>query len=107
MSSLEFVVKSIIDQGKLITLNLQQEIKTETIDQEELIKQKIDSIEGLDEDSKRLMKKILPAMLSSYLPKQDMVISPIQMSITITRSIYERIGLPKVGDIVEVSIVKK
>ena len=107
MTTLEFIVKSIMDQGRLLTLNLQQEIKTEPIDQAEIIRRRIDSIEGLDEDSKAMMKKVLPAMLAPHIPKQTITISPIQMSITITRQIYERIGKPKVGDAIEVSIVKK
>lgn len=107
MTSLEFVVKSIMDQGRLLTLNLHQEIRTEVIDQAEIIKQRIDGIEGLDEDSKAMMKKVLPAMLAPTMPKQSITISPIQMSITVTRQIYERMGAPKVGDIVEVNINKK
>lgn len=107
MSSLEFVVRSITDQGRLLTLSLYQEIRTEPIDQAEMIKQRIDSIEGLDEDSKRMMKKVLPAMLAPHMPKQSVTISPIQMNITITRQIYERIGSPRVGDVIEVNMMKK
>jgi len=107
MSSLEFTVKSIMDEGRLLTLTLYQEIRTEPIDQAEIIKKRIDSIEGLDEDSKSMMKKLLPALLAPHIPKQTITISPIQMSITITRQIYERIGSPKVGDIIEVNIIRK
>ena len=107
MTVLEFTVKSITDQGRLLTLNLYQEIRTEPINQAEIIKQRIDSIEGLDEDSKAMMKKVLPAMLAPHMPKQAVTISPIQMSITITRQIYERIGSPKVGDVIEVNMLKK
>lgn len=96
-----------MDQGKLLTLTLQQEIRTEMVDQAEIIKQRIDNIEGLDADSKILMKKILPALLASYTPRQEVIISPIQMSITITKQIYERIGSPKVGEILTVTISKK
>jgi hypothetical protein len=107
MSSLEFTVKSIMDEGRLLTLTLYQEIRTEPIDQAEIIKKRIDSIEGLDEDSKSMMKKLLPALLAPHIPKQTITISPIQMSITITRQIYERIGSPNVGDIIEVNIIRK
>ncbi len=107
MSSLEFTVKSIMDEGRLLTLTLYQEIRTEPIDQAEIIKKRIDSIEGLDEDSKSMMKKLLPALLTPHMPKQTITISPIQMSITITRQIYERIGSPKVGDVIEVNIIRK
>ncbi len=107
MSSLEFTVKSIMDEGRLLTLTLYQEIRTEPIDQAEIIKKRIDSIEGLDEDSKSMMKKLLPALLAPHMPKQTITISPIQMSITITRQIYERIGSPKVGDVIEVNIIRK
>ncbi|MEM2855806.1 MAG: hypothetical protein QW416_01715 [Candidatus Nitrosocaldaceae archaeon] len=107
MSTLEFTIKSIVDQGRLLTLTLQQEIRTEIIDQAEIIRQRIDNIEGLDDDSKLLMKKILPALLASYTPKQEVIISPIQMNITITRQIYERLGSPRVGDTLNITISKK
>jgi hypothetical protein len=54
-----------------------------------------------------MMKKLLPALLAPHIPKQTITISPIQMSITITRQIYERIGSPNVGDIIEVNIIRK
>ena len=79
MQTLEFVVRSITDQGSLITLTLQQEIKTEPIDQTELLKQRIDSIEDLDDDTREVMKKILPGLLGSQLSQRNTAYSPIQM----------------------------
>jgi hypothetical protein len=104
MQALEFVVRSITDHGPLLTLTLQQEIKTEPVDQTEVLKQRIDAIKDLDEDTRTVMKKILPALLASQVPKQSIAISPIQMSITITRQIYERLGSPKVGEAVSVNL---
>jgi hypothetical protein len=104
MQNLEFIVRSITDHGTLLTLTLQQEIKTEPIDQTEILKQRIDSIKDLDEDTREVMKKILPALLGSQLPRQNIAYSPIQMNITITRQIYERIGSPRVGEVVNVSL---
>src|SRR5574341_905580 len=64
--TLEFIIRSITDHGNLLTLTLQQEIKTEPIDQAEILKRRIDSVKDLDEDTRTVMKKILPA--SSYAP---------------------------------------
>lgn len=102
--TLEFVVRSITDQGKLLALTLQQEIRTEPIDQAEIFKRRIDGIKDLDEDTREVMKKILPAMLASQLPQQGRAYSPIQMSITITRQIYERIGAPGVGETIVIEL---
>ena len=102
--TLEFVIRSITDHGSLLTLTLQQEIKTEPIDQAEILKRRIDSVKDLDEDTKEVMKKILPALLASQLPQQNIAYSPIQMNITITRQIYERLGSPKVGEAVNVGL---
>ncbi|MFQ5941097.1 MAG: hypothetical protein ACE5KA_05295 [Nitrososphaerales archaeon] len=104
VQTLEFVLRSITDQGGVLTLTLQQEIKTEPIDQTEILKQRIDSIKDLDTDTKEVMKKILPALLTSQLRKQNIAYSPIQMHITITRQIYERLGSPKVGEAIGVSL---
>jgi len=101
---LEFVIRSITDHGNLLTLTLQQEIKTEPVDQAEILKRRIDSVKDLDEDSKEVMKKILPALMASQLPQQNIAYSPIQMNITITRQIYERLGAPKVGEAIDVGI---
>jgi len=60
---LEFVVRSITDNGSILVLTLQQEIKTEPIDQAEMLRQRIDSIKELDEDTKEVMKKIIPALI--------------------------------------------
>ncbi|MEM4320773.1 MAG: hypothetical protein QW776_05325 [Candidatus Nitrosocaldus sp.] len=102
---LEFVVRSITDNGSLLTLLLQQEIRTEPVDQAEMLKQRIDSIKELDEDTKEVMKKIIPAIIP-FQQVHHVAYSPIQMSITITRHVYERIGSPKVGDILIVTIQK-
>jgi len=101
---LEFVIRSIADHGSLLTLTLQQEIRTEPIDQAEILKRRIDSVKELDEDTKEVMKKIVPALLASQLPQQNIAYSPIQMNITITRQIYERLGSPKVGETINVSL---
>jgi len=102
--TLEFVIRSIADHGSLLTLTLQQEIRTEPIDQAEILKRRIDSVKELDEDTKEVMKKIVPALLASQLPQQNIAYSPIQMNITITRQIYERLGSPKVGETINVSL---
>lgn len=104
MQALEFVIRSIADHGSLLTLTLQQEIKTEPVDQAEMLKRRLDSVKELDEDTKEVMKKILPALLASQMPQQNIAYSPIQMNITITRQIYERLGTPKVGERVDVSL---
>ncbi|MEM2761115.1 MAG: hypothetical protein QXU32_13445 [Nitrososphaerales archaeon] len=102
--TLEFVVRSITDQGNILTVTLQQEIRTEPVDQTEILKQRIDSVKDLDEDTREVMKKILPALLGSQLPSRNVAYSPIQMHMTITRQIYERLGSPKVGESLGVSI---
>jgi hypothetical protein len=103
--TLEFVVRSITDNGSIIMLTLQQEIKTEPIDQAEILKQRIDSIKELDDDTKEVMKKIIPVLIP-FQQLQHVTYSPIQMNITITRNVYERIGSPKVGDTMLVTISK-
>lgn len=102
---LEFIVRSITDNGSLLTLILQQEIRTEPVDQAEMLKQRIDSIKELDEDTKAIMKKIIPAIVP-FQNLQHVTYSPIQMSITVTRQVYERIGSPRVGDTLIVTIQK-
>lgn len=102
---LEFVVRSITDNGSLLTLLLQQEIRTEPVDQAEMLRQRIDSIKELDDDTKAVMKKIIPAIVP-FQQVQHVTYSPIQMSITITRHLYERIGSPRVGDTMIVTIKK-
>ncbi len=101
---LEFVVRSITDLGNVLTITLQQEIKTEPIDQAEMLKQRIESVKGLDEDTREVMKKILPALMASPIPMQSVAYSPIQMTITITRQIYERLGAPRVGESMNVGL---
>ncbi len=102
---LEFIVRSITDNGNLLTLLLQQEIRTEPVDQAEMLRQRIDSIKELDEDTKAVMKKIIPAIVP-FQHVQHVTYSPIQMSITVTRQVYERIGSPRVGDTLMVTIQK-
>jgi len=102
--ALEFVIRSITDHGNLLTLTLQQEIKTEPVDQADILKRRIDGIKDLDDDTKEVMKKILPALLASQLPQQSIAFSPIQMNITITRQIYERMDEPGVGETIVVSL---
>ncbi len=107
MDNLEFIVRSILDQGRLLTLNLYQEIRTESIDQAALLRERIDNIEGLDEENKNMLKRILPPLLLPHIPSQKTVHSSIQMNITLTEQLYKRIGSPRVGDAVEVVIRKK
>lgn len=104
--TLEFIVTMITDQGQYLTLSLRQEIRTEAIDPAEMIMQRIDGIKDVDEDTKTVMKKILPALIPSQTAGQKIAISPIQMNITINRQIYERIGTPKVGETLFVDLGK-
>ena len=62
MQTLEFIIRSITDHGTLLILTLQQEIKTEPVDMTEILKQRIDSVKDLDDDSRKVMKKILPVL---------------------------------------------
>ncbi|MFQ5968992.1 MAG: hypothetical protein ACE5J2_00650 [Nitrososphaerales archaeon] len=103
---LEFMVTMITDQGQYLTLCLRQEIRTEAIDPVEMIRQRIDSIKDVDEDTRTVMKKILPALIPVQTAGQKIALSPIQMNITINRQIYERIGTPKVGEALFVELRK-
>ncbi len=104
--TLEFIVAMITDQGQYLTLSLRQEIRTESIDPVEMIRQRIDSIKDVDEDTKTVMKKILPALIPIQTVREKITLSPIQMNITINRQTYERIGTPKVGEMLFVDLRK-
>ena len=100
----EFKITQIIDNGQVIQLSLVENVSTEPISQKEMIMENV--AKKLDPETKEQVMPLLQAILQAQPTIKVKSYQQTQMTITMPKSRYEKMGRPQVGEILQ-SYLKK
>ena len=100
----EFKIKQIIDSGQIVQLNLIENVSTEPVSQKQMIIENVSN--KLDADTKEQVMPLLEAILQAQPTVNIKTYQQTQITMTIPRTRYERLGRPQVGDIIQVDLKK-
>ncbi len=104
-SIIRYRVNQITDTGMNVTLALTEDVELETVSQQQLILEAIDST-VTDKEVKQQIKPILEAILRAQPQTVIKSYSQTVIQITMPKRRYENIGSPRVGERLLIDIKK-
>ena len=104
-SIIRYRVNQITDTGMNVTLALVEDVELETVSQQQLISDAIDST-VTDKEVKQQIKPILEAILRAQPQTVIKSYSQTVIQITMPKRRYENIGSPRVGEHLLIDIKK-
>ena len=100
----EFRIQQIVDNGKAVQLTAVENVSTEPVSQKQMIRESLSK--KLDSDTKRHIMPILEAILQAQPTIKIKSYQQTSINITMPSSRYERLGRPRVGQILDIGITK-
>ena len=100
----EFKITQIVDNGQIIQMTLIENISTEPISQQQMIIENV--AKSLDSETKEQVMPLLEAILQAQPKVNIKSYQQTQMTITMPKSRYEKMGKPQVGGIVATDLKK-
>ena len=97
-------VQQIVDNGQAIQMTLVEDVQTEPVSQKQLIMENVSK--KLDQETKEQVMPLLEAMLQAQPTIKVKSYAQTNVSITMPKNRYERLGRPQVGEILNVDIKK-
>ena len=97
-------VQQIVDNGQAIQMTLVEDVQTEPVSQKQLIMENVSK--KLDQETKEQVMPLLEAMLQAQPTIKMKSYAQTNVSITMPKNRYERLGRPQVGEILKVDIKK-
>jgi|TARA_B100001741_G_scaffold293363_1_gene274938 hypothetical protein len=97
-------VQQIVDNGQAIQMTLVEDVQTEPVSQKQLIMENVSK--KLDQETKEQVMPLLEAMLQAQPTIKVKSYAQTNVSITMPKNRYERLGRPQVGEILKVDIKK-
>ena len=97
-------IQQIVDNGNAVQISLIEDVQTEPISQKQLIVENV--AKKLDEDTKKQVMPLLEAILQAQPTIRVKSYAQTNISITMPKNRYEKIGRPQVGDKLEVELKK-
>ena len=97
-------VQQIVDNGQAIQMTLVEDVQTEPVSQKQLIMENVSK--KLDQETKEQVMPLLEAMLQAQPTIKMKSYAQTNVSITMPKNRYERLGRPQVGEILNVDIKK-
>ena len=97
-------IQQIVDNGNAVQISLIEDVHTETLSQKQLIVENV--AKKLDEDTKKQVMPLLEAILQAQPTIRVKSYAQTNISITMPKNRYEKIGRPQVGDKLEVELKK-
>jgi len=97
-------IQQIVDNGNAVQISLIEDVQTEPLSQKQLIVENV--AKKLDEDTKKQVMPLLEAILQAQPTIRVKSYAQTNISITMPKNRYEKIGRPQVGDKLEVEIKK-
>ena len=95
-------VQQIVDNGNAVQISLIEDVQTEPLSQKQLIVENV--AKKLDEDTKKQVMPLLEAILQAQPTIRVKSYAQTNISITMPKNRYEKIGRPQVGDKLEVNL---
>ena len=99
-----YKVQQIVDNGQVIQMTLVEDVQTEPVSQKQLIMENVSK--KLDQETKEQVMPLLEAMLQAQPTIKVKSYAQTNVSITMPKNRYERLGRPQVGEILKVDIKK-
>ena len=99
-----YKIQQIVDNGQAIQMSLAEDVQTEPVSQKQLIMENVSK--KLDQDTKEQVMPLLEAMLQAQPTIKVKSYAQTNVSITMPKNRYERLGRPQVGEILQVDIKK-
>ena len=97
-------IQQIVDNGYAVQISLVEDVQTEPLSQKQLIVENV--AKKLDEDTKKQVMPLLEAILQAQPTIRVKSYAQTNISITMPKNRYEKIGRPQVGDKLEVNLKK-
>ena len=95
-------IQQIVDNGNAVQISLVEDVQTEPLSQKQLIVENV--AKKLDEDTKKQVMPLLEAILQAQPTIRVKSYAQTNISITMPKNRYEKIGKPQVGDKLEVNL---
>jgi len=97
-------IQQIVDNGNAVQISLVEDVQTEPLSQKQLIVENV--AKKLDEDTKKQVMPLLEAILQAQPTIRVKSYAQTNISITMPKNRYEKMGRPQVGDKLEVNLKK-
>jgi len=97
-------IQQIVDNGNAVQISLIEDVQTEPLSQKQLIVENV--AKKLDEDTKKQVMPLLEAILQAQPTIRVKSYAQTNISITMPKNRYEKMGRPQVGDKLEVDLKK-
>jgi len=97
-------IQQFVDNGNAVQISLIEDVQTEPLSQKQLITENV--AKKLDEDTKKQVMPLLEAILQAQPTIRVKSYAQTNISITMPKNRYEKMGRPQVGDKLEVNLKK-
>ena len=97
-------IQQIIDNGNAVQISLVEDVQTEPLSQKQLIIENVSK--KLDEETKKQVMPLLDAILQAQPTIRVKSYAQTNISITMPKNRYEKMGRPQVGDKLQVDLKK-
>ena len=99
-----YKIQQIIDNGNAVQISLVEDVQTEPLSQKQLIIENVSK--KLDDDTKKQVMPLLDAILQAQPTIRVKSYAQTNISITMPKNRYEKMGRPQVGDKLQVDLKK-
>ncbi|MBC8482896.1 hypothetical protein HX833_01160 [Marine Group I thaumarchaeote] len=97
-------IQQIVDNGNAVQISLVEDVQTEPLSQKQLIIENVSK--KLDEETKKQVMPLLDAILQAQPTIRVKSYAQTNISITMPKNRYEKMGRPQVGDKLQVDLKK-
>jgi hypothetical protein len=99
-----YKIQQIVDNGNAVQISLVEDVQTEPLSQKQLIIENVSK--KLDEETKKQVMPLLDAILQAQPTIRVKSYTQTNISITMPKNRYEKMGRPQVGDKLQVDLKK-
>jgi len=97
-------IQQIVDNSNAVQISLIEDVQTEPLSQKQLIVENV--AKKLDDDTKKQVMPLLEAILQAQPTIRVKSYAQTNISITMPKNRYEKMGRPQVGDKLELNLKK-
>jgi hypothetical protein len=97
-------IQQIVDNGNVVQISLVEDVQTEPLSQKQLIIENVSK--KLDDETKKQVMPLLDAILQAQPTIRVKSYAQTNISITMPKNRYEKMGRPQVGDKLQVDLKK-
>ena len=99
-----YKIQQIVDNGNAVQISLVEDVQTEPLSQKQLIIENVSK--KLDDDTKKQVMPLLDAILQAQPTIRVKSYAQTNISITMPKNRYEKMGRPQVGDKLQIDLKK-